>query len=538
MILLKDRYNRFKDYSLSNRNAVIILILTNILFFLPFIIALPDHYLDDFVVFGLIHSRSNNIISLNPSDPYFLFLRPVSYFSFWIDYKLFPMMSILMKLETLLIHLLLVTFVYFLIKELKKYFDLKISNTWIFLLVLVYSIYPDNYKWITWISNRTELLMIFFYVLSLLNAMKYLNREKPHYHLLVLQFLFFLLSILSKQQSLHLPFLFLFLVWYKKEINISRQGLILLFVIALEIVLVIFYSILNASMHEPESLIFIESLWKKPFSLFGNMFIIVNPYYGEIFYNYFLLHKELAIVMAFAIGSLIFFALFKGKKVYPSILVLLIYLVISFPRMFVASGSRVNSIQVLFFIIVAFAFIILHKEEVAKYVVIVFLVLNSFTIFKDYSIDKYYNSTYTKRINKLISIYDENTFMLISKDPLMISCEYYYLMNNEYSYKIMKMAPLLYSELLSYSYAKNIPRIIAWQKNNFISINALSDFVFLSINSGEVMNYQFRLKDLRVNYGKSGRGYSSIEFEIPDEMKGKKIIYHDGIDWRVLTQLN
>lgn len=538
MNLLKDRFNTFKNYSLSNRNAVILLIFTNILFFLPFIIALPDHYLDDFVVFGLIHSHPNNILSLNPSDPYFLFLRPISYFSFWIDYKLFPMMPILMKFETLLIHLLLVTSVYFLLKELNKYFDLNISNTWIFLLVLVYSIYPDNYKWITWISNRTELLMILFYVLSLLNAIKYLNREKPHFHLLVLQFVFFILSVLSKQQSFHLPFLFLFLVWYKKKTSISRQGLTLLFVITLEIVLVIVYSILNASMHEQESLIFIESLWKKPFSLVGNLLIIANPYYGEIFYNYFVLHKELAVALTLTLCSLISIALFKSKKVSQSILIIIVYLILSFPRMFVASGSRVNSIQVLFFIIVAFTFIILHKEKVAKYVVIISLVLNSFTIFKYYSIDKYYNNTYTQRINKLISIYDENTFMLISKDPLMISCEYYFLMNNEYSYKILKMAPILYSELPSCSYGEDIPKVGAWQKNNFIHIRSLSEYIYLSISKIEVPNYQFNPKNLQTHYGKSGRGYSDIEFEIPAEMKGKKIIYHDGIDWRVATHQN
>jgi hypothetical protein len=345
------------------------------------------------------------------------------------------------------------------------------------------------------------------------------------------------MSILSKQQSLHLPFLFLFFVWYKKRINTSKHGLILLCVIAFEVIIVICYSFLNASMHQPASLIFLESLWKKPFSLFGNLLIIANPFYGEIFYNYFILHKELAVALTFVLGSLIFFALFKSKKVNSSILVLLVYLILSFPRMFVASGSRVNSIQVLFLIIVVFNFIILHKEKVAQYVVIFFLVLNTLTICKFYFIDKYYNNTYTQRINKLISVYDENTFLLISKDPLMISCQYYYLKNNQYSYKSLKMVPILYSELISVNYAEDIPKVTAWQKNNIITIKALNDFFFLTINPSEVPNYQFNPKNLQVHYGKSGRGYSSIEFEISDEMKGKKIIYHDGVDWRILTQL-
>ena len=287
MRLLGGRYSVITAYSLSERKVVILIILSNLLFFIPFIIALPDHYLDDYVVFGLINTHPNNLISLNPSDPYFLFLRPISYFSFWIDYNLFPMMPLMMKFETLLFHLLLVVAVYFLLIELKKYFDLKISNTWIFFITLAYSCYPDNFRWITWISNRTELLMILFYVISLFSALKFLNSEKSYYHLLGFQFIFFLMSILSKQQSLHLPFLFLFFVWYKKEIDTSRRRLILLCVIVFEIVIVIGYTILNASMHQPESLIFLENLWKKPFSLFGNLLIVINPYCGEMLYNYF-----------------------------------------------------------------------------------------------------------------------------------------------------------------------------------------------------------------------------------------------------------
>jgi len=128
--------------------------------------------------------------------------------------------------------------------------------------------------------------------------------------------------------------------------------------------------------------------------------------------------------------------------------------------------------------------------------------------------------------------------MLISKDPLMISCEYYYLMNNEYSYKIMKMAPILYSELPSCSFGKDIPKVVAWQKNNVIHIRSLNEYIYLSISKNETPFYQFTPKNLQVHYGESGRGYSDIEFEIPDEIKGKKIIYHDGVDWRVVTQQN
>lgn len=537
MSLLGGRYSVLTADSLSERKAVILIILSNFLFFIPFIIALPDHYLDDFVVFGLINSHPNNLISLNPFDPYFLFLRPVSYFSFWLDYKLFPMMPLTMKFESLLFHLLLVVSVYFLLTELKKYFNLKISNTWIFLITLVYSCYPDNFRWITWISNRTELLMILFYVISLFIAIKYLNKEKPHIHLLVLQFIFFIMSILSKQQSLHLPFLFLFFVWYKKRINTSKHGLILLCVIAFEVIIVICYSFLNASMHQPESLIFLESLWKKPFSLFGNLLIVINPYYGEMLYNYFVINKWLAFLLAVMFLFAFLLLVVRLKKIKFLLLIFISFLIISFPRIFVHAGSRINSLQALYIFILLLGLIAVYKEKQFRISIIMCCILNLTTIYKYYSVEKIFTQSYSIRIHQLVSLYNDNSFIITTKDQLTLNYQYNYVIKKQYGNKQLNMAPILFSELSNIEYGKQIPRVSVVLSNNIVSIQTLSDFVFLSINPGEAPDYLFHPTKLKVEKGISGRGYSKISFEMPIEMKNKKLIYHDGVDWKVLSQL-
>lgn len=526
-----------RDFQLSNKKALIILLLINIIFFIPFIIALPDHYLDDFVVFGVINSHPNNFISLNPTDPYFLFLRPVSYLSFWIDYKLFPMMPILMKFETLLIHLVLVTAVYYLLIELKKYFKLEISNSWIFLVTLVYSIYPDNYKWITWITNRTELLMMLFYILSLFYALKYLNNPIRKFSYLLLHFFFFLLSIASKQQPLHMPFLIMTLIWLKSHSKNVFSNKYLPVILTLEIISMIIYSIVNVSMYQTDSLIFIQSLWKKPFSIFGNILMVINPYYGDLAYVYFLNNKLIAVFSFLVIVVIVSYLLYKSKNYKLFISIILIYLIISFPRIFAASASRINSIQVLFLIIILFSIIIFNKKKIFIIGLLLLIPLNLITIIQFYNIDKYYTESYNKRINELLSIYTDKSFILVNKDPLVLSCQYYFLKEKDYKYKFLNMAPIIFTQLLNRNYTDEVPRISVLRLNNVITINAMNEFIYMVINPAETPNYYFNPKNLQVSYGISGRGYSKISFELHDEMKNKKLIYHDGVDWRVVTQL-
>jgi len=514
-----------------------ILIIINIIIFLPCIIALPEHYLDDFVVFGVINSHPNNPISLNPADPYFLFLRPVSYLSFWIDYKLFPMMPLLMKFETLLIHLVLVATVYFLLIELKKYFKLEISNGWIFFATMVYSIYPDNYKWITWITNRTELLMILFYVLSLLFMLKYLNNPIHKFNYLLLHLFFFWLSIASKQQALHIPLLFIYLLLIKKRNMIEDQKKIIITLLIIELVVMVIFIFSNFYIHVNESTIFLTNLWKKPLSLFGNLLIILNPYYGEILYTYIVIHKTLAITIVFIFFVVLFLLIYKYRVLKNIILLLISYLIISFPRIFVPAGNRVNSIQVIFVLVILFGCLVNYREKLLRFVLYSLVILNFGTVLRYAKVNNEINTINQFRIQKLISLYDYNTFILVLKDPLLINYQYHFVKTKNYSNANLNIAPILFTELIGPNYLNNCPKITSSILNNRITIETLDEYVFLSINPGESPYYYFNPSKLKVEEAISGRGYSKISFEIPDGMKNKKLIYHDGVDWRVVTQL-
>jgi hypothetical protein len=160
--------------------------------------------------------------------------------------------------------------------------------------------------------------------------------------------------------------------------------------------------------------------------------------------------------------------------------------------------------------------------------------MNIITILKFNTVEKYYNRFYSQRINKLIDLYDKDTFILVSKDPLMISYQYYFFRNRDYGYQPLNMAPILYSELVNINYPEDKPKLRALRNGNILTLESSNDFTYLSINPTEVPDYKFIPKNLKVVYGISGRGFSKIEFEMPSEMDNKKLIFHDGVEWRII----
>lgn len=85
---------------------------------------------------------------------------------------------------------------------------------------LIFGIHPMHVESVAWISERKDVLYTFFFLLSLLSYLKYLDRQKIVW--LLLAFVMFIASCLSKAMAVPLPLVFLLLdYFYKRKFSIA-----------------------------------------------------------------------------------------------------------------------------------------------------------------------------------------------------------------------------------------------------------------------------------------------------------------------------
>jgi hypothetical protein len=99
------------------------------------------------------------------------------------------------------------------------------KNTSVSLLTaLFFGIHPMFVESVAWISERKDVLYAFFFLLSLIFYVGYVRKNKSLL-LLILSFLMFVCSVLSKSTALLLPLLLFLIDWYVKR-DFSRKQLI------------------------------------------------------------------------------------------------------------------------------------------------------------------------------------------------------------------------------------------------------------------------------------------------------------------------
>ncbi len=158
-----------------------IIAIVNIIFYLPVILKFPGFLYDDFTIFAMISHNSQFVVT-DPSTIFFFFVRPISYLLFKLDYLIWGNYYVGMKLFTLVLHILFMSIFFLLLKTITELLK-KEFNNWIALLVtIVFSIHPSSLMWVYWISNRTELLGLLFYSLSMLFFVKYFIDKKSYIH--------------------------------------------------------------------------------------------------------------------------------------------------------------------------------------------------------------------------------------------------------------------------------------------------------------------------------------------------------------------
>ena len=193
--------------------------------------------------------------------------HPLTLLSLALEMKFFKLNAKGYHLDNLILHLLNVLLVFILFKKLssKKVIPLVIA--------FLFALHPFHVESVAWIAERKDVLYAFFYLLSLIFYINYLDgkNEKLNY---ILTFLMFVLSCLTKSMAVTLPVvLILFDIWKGRKFSWKWIDKLPFFILS------ILFGIVAIKAQASSGAIY-ESL---PFSWFQRLFLVS---YGIVFYLY------------------------------------------------------------------------------------------------------------------------------------------------------------------------------------------------------------------------------------------------------------
>jgi protein O-mannosyl-transferase len=150
--------------------------------------------------------------------------RPVLTTSFALDYLIWKLNPVGYHLTSILLHtgntLLVFVLIYFLFK----------NRFLAFLTSLFFCIHPVQNEAVMYASGRTDPLFTFFTLLSLFLLLLYLYKTKTRSVVYLLSLAFFLLSLLSKESAVMMPFLFLLTYLVHRKSNTVTLPQFVLFI--------------------------------------------------------------------------------------------------------------------------------------------------------------------------------------------------------------------------------------------------------------------------------------------------------------------
>lgn len=514
------------------------ILLLNLIVYVPIIFIIPDFILDDYYLFYIISQNPGVPVSTNPGEAFFLFMRPLSYLSFWFDYNIFNANPLSSKILSLFLHIALVIVFYLLLKKITYRVTKKNEASIIFLITLIYSFHLDNSIWNYWISNRTELLAVIFYLLSISAFVKFISTHRNKY--LFLCALFYLASITSKQTGLHLPVLLLFLVYIAKwEYKADNRTIMKIF-FSLGIFMMLIYSSLNYFIYESD-LNFSQGVWKKPFAFIGNFIHVIIPYHSQSIYNYFLINKPLSIILlgVFVIVLILLLIMLKKEKTRLILSALVFVLIIMFPRILAVAEPRINGIIVFWILVVLTLGMYKLKKIVSLTLLALILVYSLITLslrigeLKN-NIDSYDRviANYINTVNRTA----KHDFVVISENNFTLNYQAYYRIHNTFGlFDGVLLSPLFYDVSLVYfdseQYRK--PFILVHRFENEFNVESLNDLVFLSIDKRRIKDY-YIFEKIIPQY--KSREYRQINFKLGSSfpVENYSMIYFNGVDWITL----
>ncbi len=517
---------------------LLVLILINLIVFIPAISLHPSFLTDDYYIFAKISQDPSSPISLNPAEEYFLFVRPLSYFSFWLDFLVWNISSSGMKITSLLLHLMYVSIFFFTILRLKNYLKLNVRNSILVLAAAAFSLYPDHLISIIWISNRTELLSTLFYSASIYAVFAYLTSEKNKNIYLTGYFGFYVLSILSKQQGLHLPLLVIALILIFKQKLTSARYKRILYVSLAALFLTIVFSAVNYFILSDIFIGIWEVVRKKPFALIGIISYIINPIIGAQLHSFFILHKTIALVLAVLL--LIPAALLlKRYKINVKIVLLtiIVLLIIFYPRLLASGQNRINSIQVYWFYIAAFFLFCRFSKAMLIFSFIIFINFTSILInfnndLKFLNIEK----KKTEELSKLLENSGRPIYVVACTNNILVPYQLYFFRNNEFGCFNLNISSIGFRSFTSNLDALEDTKIACSLDDDNIVLKTVLDKTFLEFSFQNINNTDLVPIRLVESELERKRTYKSLTVKLPEKFKTDySLIYFDGKNWNHLN---
>ena len=538
--LVKLKYNL--NINSSKYSAVLLLVLINVIVFVPVIVLHHSFLLDDYLIFTKIKQNIHSPISLNPSEEFFLFLRPLVYFYFWLNYNLWHTSAIGMKVTSLIFHLIYVTIFFLSILRLRNYLKLDIPNFVLLLIATAFSLYPDHLISIVWISNATELLSSLFYATSIYFVFVYLTAESDKKFLLYGYIIFFIFSILSKQQGLHLPFLILALLYlFKNRFSPNRFNKVLKFSF-IGILLAILFSFLNYALYNNDIISFSGFLLKKPFSFIGITAYVFNPIIGAQLYSYFILHKTFALILLviLIIFILVIIRIKNIKSKYIFILLILIS-IIYYPRIFAEGGNRLNSLLIYWsYITLTLIVLLKYSKGIILFVIfLIFINLSSLTFVFNNNLNIL--KIQKEKIENLIKQkekYNNELYVFISPDIVLLPYQMYFYKNNDFGKINLNYFPFHYRALVSYLDGIRDNKIDCSLSGNDIKVSVKMKNIFLKVDNREVNEIKSKYKILNTVESNEERidTYKTLTVRLPEDFYSNyKLIFFDGESWKFIN---
>lgn len=176
----------------------------------------PIHYLSQIFTTSY-HSGSGETLN---------FYRPLATLSFSLDYRIWKFNPFGYHLFNVILHILSGILAFFILNKL--FSSAKLS----FISALLFLVHPINSEAVNYVSNRTDLLMLVFFLAAFYSYVFYRQKGKPVF--LVLSYLSYVCTILSKEMGLILPVFILIYEFtfskHKKKIT-PFLGFVLVFLV-------------------------------------------------------------------------------------------------------------------------------------------------------------------------------------------------------------------------------------------------------------------------------------------------------------------
>lgn len=137
--------------------------------------------------------------------------HPLTMLTYAIEYKLFGLDNpVPYHIDNMILHLLITSLVFYFIFLLTGNYFIS------FVTMLLFGIHPIHVESVAWISERKDLLYTLFYLLSLVNYIKYTS-EKPQKKYLYYSLAFFVVSCLSKGMAVSLAGVIILIDFYQNK---------------------------------------------------------------------------------------------------------------------------------------------------------------------------------------------------------------------------------------------------------------------------------------------------------------------------------